>query len=129
MGNIAKKNKSVATTQHPQKGGSKLGPSLYLPAKIGQIPIGLLPYSTLFITEAVPAIYFRPQKPERISAILCYAENVRKPLACRVGRCPGHEGEWLARMDSWPARMDSCLYGQQGALPLLGTLFLNPGAG
>lgn len=99
--------------------------------------MGLLPYSTLFITEAVPAIYFRPQKPERISVILCYAEHVRKPLVCRVGRRPGQEGEWLAQMDSWPAHTDrqlvctdrqtAGLHGQQGALPLLGTLFLNAG--
>lgn len=73
----------------------------------GEQPIGLLPYSTLFITEAVPAIYFRPQKPERISVIPCYAKYVRKPLVCRVGRCPGQECEWLARMDRYLACMGS----------------------
>lgn len=126
---MVNKNKSVATMQHPQKDGSKLGPGLYLPAEIGQIPIGLLPYSTLFITEAVPAIYFRPQKPERISVILCYAEYVRKPLACRAGRCPGHAGEWLARMDSWPARMDSWPARAAGSLTSAGHLIPESGRG
>lgn len=106
--------------QRPRKEGSKLGPGLYLPGEVGQIPKGSSPSGSFLIQPCLlqsPCLQLTSgHKSQKESRKFCAMQNMSGNPCC-------------AGWDGVLGRKVSGLHGQQGALPLLGTLFLNPGVG